>query len=974
MKITIHELFEEQVKKMPDNIAVEFEGKKLTYKELNDKSNSLAMVLREKGVKPDVIVGIMVKRSLEMIIGIVGILKAGGAYLPIGIDYPEDRIRYILNDSKSRLLLTGNENKEKVSSIEMEKIILEDEKLYGGKNENLENISCPENLMYVIYTSGSTGKPKGVMIEHRNVTNLIFGLKRNVYDLYDKKLKICLIAPYTFDASVQQIFSSLILGHSLYIVPDDIRVDGNQLWKFFTDNSIDITDGTPAHINILNETIKNNNTANMALKHLIIGGDALLYESVKYFYEMYKGKKLYITNVYGPTECAVDSTSYLIEEKNLKGLDKIPIGRGLSNIKIYILDKAMKILPKGIKGEIYIGGEGVGRGYLNNIDLTKERFIENPYNSSERLYRTGDFGRWLDDGNIDFLGRMDDQVKIRGFRIELGEIETRLLNFSSNYDAIITDNNDKIKKQNLIKKCIKCLLPENYPNISFNGQCECNICSEYDSYKNDAMKYFKKINDFQTIIEKLRKEKRSNYDCLLLYSGGKDSSYVLYRLVEMGLKVLAFTFDNGYISESAFKNIKSVTSKLGVERIISRNENMKEIFVESLKTDYTVCTGCFRALTSISTKIAEEMGINTIITGLSRGQIFETKLHGFFQEGIFEEKEIDEKLLLFRKMYHSMNDKVSKLLAIKFEDESIFGRIHFIDYYRYEEISIREIKEYLKRKDEYWSKPEDTGFCSTNCMINDLGIFTFMSHHGYHNYAPPYSWDCRLGQKSREEAAEYLKVEFDIDKIKNIYYEIGYYKKNSDNSNTIKEIIVTIREDQESDKSLCAYYVSDMIIPVSVLREFLSKELPEYMIPSYFVHLEKMPLTANGKIDRKALPDPDRNINTGVEYVAPRNEIEKILVGIWQEILGVEKVGLNDNFYDLGGHSLTLIKLGNEIYQKLNKQIPIVLLFKNPTIHLLSKYLSLTEEEPSHEEELKKINDSIQVMEASLKKFKDIDK
>jgi amino acid adenylation domain-containing protein len=484
--MTIHRLFEEQAGRIPDNIALVYEDQSLTYRELNRKANQMAESLRERGVKPGQTVAIMAGRSLEMIIGIMGILKAGGAYLPIDPKYPGERIRYMLRDSGAEVLLIDNGqltiDNGKATAI----VNLNDRNIYRGEGSNLEGVNQPGDLAYVIYTSGSTGRPKGVMIEHRSVINLVAGLDKIIYQRYDGVLKVALVAPYIFDASVQQIFASLLLGHQLHIVPEEARLSGKDLLEYYHRYSIDISDGTPVHLKLLAETSARL-AESIGVKHLIIGGETLPVTYVTEFLKWFPASQPEITNIYGPTECCVDSTAYLIDPGELNELTSIPIGSPLANQMVYILGRDLQLLPTGVPGELYITGPGLARGYLNQPELTAERFVPNPFVISDfgfqisefknpqsaignpqlnisqsmdfnpqsaiynpqwdtpqsairnpqlitpqlRMYRTGDLARWLPDGNIEFLGRSDDQVKIRGFRIELGEIENQLLKYPS---------------------------------------------------------------------------------------------------------------------------------------------------------------------------------------------------------------------------------------------------------------------------------------------------------------------------------------------------------------------------------------------------------------------------------------------------------------------------------------------------------------------------------------------------------------
>jgi len=574
---TIQELFEGQAARTPDNTAVVYEDRQLTYRELNEKSNQLARVLREKGVVPDSIVGIMVERSLELIIGIIAILKAGGAYLPIDPEYPRDRSEYMLDDSSAKLLLTEKQLRNNIA-YEAEVVELDDEKSYAANGSNLEPINNSNDLAYIIYTSGSTGKPKGVMIEHRNVINFIKGIGIKVeFACTDRILAVTTIC---FDIFGLETLLPLTVGAGIMLSNKNQQEDAALLNEFIREKEVNVLQLTPSRLQLLNEH-KNFRSSFKQVKSIIIGGEALpetLYKRTT----KEIGDAANIYNVYGPTETTIWSTAAKLETDR-----DITIGKPISNTKIYIVDKYKNLQPVGVAGELCIGGEGLARGYLNRPELTAEKFIPNPFFPGERMYKTGDFARWLPDGNIEFIGRIDHQVKLRGFRIELGEIENQLF-----------------------------------------------------------------------------------------------------------------------------------------------------------------------------------------------------------------------------------------------------------------------------------------------------------SHAG------------------------------------------------------IKEAVVVAREEESGSKCLCAYLVGDKGLIAGEVREHLSKVLPDYMIPSYFVQLEKMPLTPNGKIDRKELPEPGGSIVTGAEYEAAGNEAEEKLVKIWQEVLKLDRVGINDNFFEMGGHSLRATNVIGKINELFDVEGAFEEMFKTPTVKGLAEYIS----------------------------------
>ncbi|MCM3738302.1 amino acid adenylation domain-containing protein [Bacillus cytotoxicus] len=568
----IHELFEEQVNKVPDNIAVVFESKKLTYRELNDRSNSLARVLREKGVGPDVIVGIITERSIEVIVGIMAILKAGGAYLPIDLEYPQSRIEYMIESSNTRILLAQNDLKG-CNDFGCEVLDLSNGSLFSKDNRNLEIMHTSNNVAYVIYTSGTTGIPKGVEVIQRNVVRLV--KNTNYIEIKDND-RILQTGSIAFDASTFEIWGALLNGAALHLVSKEIILNANKLKQYLTKNEITILWLTSP---LFNKLVEDNSTLFKGVKYLLVGGDVV---SLKHVMIVRKQAPIIkVINGYGPTENTTFSTCYEINDTT----NVLPIGKPIANSTAYILDKNNKLVPIGVPGELYVGGDGVAKGYLNNEELTKGKFVKNPYKHGEKMYRTGDLTRWLPDGNIEFLGRIDNQVKIRGFRIELDGIENRLLEI----------------------------------------------------------------------------------------------------------------------------------------------------------------------------------------------------------EGIEE--------------------------------------------------------------------------------------------------------------------------------------------------------VVVLDKGEAENKYLCAYYVTEKEYSVGELRENLKKYLPDYMIPSYFIKLKEIPLTSNGKVDRRSLPEPEGEINTGSEYEAPRNELENQLVIIWKNVLRLSNIGINDDFFDLGGHSLIATKLVGRIHKELNVQVPLKEIFNLRNIKKLSEYI-----------------------------------
>ncbi|TYT70381.1 amino acid adenylation domain-containing protein [Microcystis aeruginosa KLA2] len=441
----IHQLFEEQVERTPDAVAVVFEGQQLTYNELNCRANQLAHYLQSLGVKPDTLVGICVERSLEMIVGLLGILKASGAYVPLDPDYPIERIIFMLEDAAVKVLLTQQELIDKLPEHQAQLICLDAdwELISQFSQDNPITDVQATNLAYVIYTSGSTGQPKGVMLSHSNLSNHMFWMQET-FPL-TKTDRVLQKTPFSFDASVWEFYAPLLVGGQLLIAQPGGHTDSDYLLKTIAQQQVTTVQLVPSLLQMLLEQGGIENC--QLLKRVFCGGEIL---PVALQEKLLSQLNVNLCNLYGPTECCIDVTFWNCQ-REMYG-QRIPIGRPISNTQIYILDSNLQSLPVGIPGELHIGGAGLARGYLNRPELTQEKFIPNPFSNypDSRLYKTGDLARYLPDGNIEYLGRIDNQVKIRGFRIELGEIETVLKQHSQVQSSVIIDQEDTSGNKRLV--------------------------------------------------------------------------------------------------------------------------------------------------------------------------------------------------------------------------------------------------------------------------------------------------------------------------------------------------------------------------------------------------------------------------------------------------------------------------------------------------------------------------------------------
>ncbi len=904
--------FEKNAAENPNAVALQYNEETYTYAGLNKKANQLAHYLVRRGISKEDKVALYFYRSSEYIISVLAVLKTGAAFIPIASDQASERIAYMLSDSGCNLLLTEKDLRQKLDLVDVSILTLSEEKNILSKEatSNLGIAVNLEGLAYVLYTSGSTGQPKGVLIPHAAISNYL-GWAGNQYRI-NKNSVFPLFTSIGFDLTLTSTFLPLTNGGRIIIYKENHTGPDMALLKVVEDNLVNVIKLTPSHLALL----QGRKLSVSHIKTMIVGGEDFKVQLARSIKSTFP-KDLKIFNEYGPTEATVGC---IVSEFDSEKHDdtSVPIGKPIANMQGYVLDNHLNLVPKGVIGELYLSGAGLAKGYTNAEEMTATNFVDHPFSKDIKMYRTGDLARINAVGDFEYLGRIDDQIKFRGHRIELSDIEANLMTqLEIENCAVVLVEDKKRIPENQVVNCIQCGLPSNYPEIEFNENGICQLCTAFSNYEEKVKRYFKNDEELVSILTSKRGES-PKYDCISLLSGGKDSTYVLARLVDMGLNVLAFTMDNGYISDQAKANVDRIVNKLGVDHIYGETPHMNEIFVDSLHKHHNVCNGCFKTIYTLSTQIALKKQIPFIVTGLSRGQFFETRLtEELFWDDTMDTTKIDDTILEARKLYHRESDAVSRLLDVSaFEEDAVFEKVQFIDFYRYSDVSLEELLVYLKDKIG-WIRPTDTGR-STNCLINQVGIYVHKKEDGYSNYAFPYSWDVRLGHKTRDESLEEINEAIDETEVKRIMKEIGYERSEAD---------------QQPSEKLVAYFTGNPNASVKDLKQHLANKLPSYMVPTVFKHMEEMPLTKNGKIDKNALENlSSAQLAMDTPYVAPRNEIEELLERIWKEVLQLKKIGVYDDFIALGGHSLAAIRVTARINEELEVDFPLNKIFERSTI------------------------------------------
>ncbi|MFI8460138.1 condensation domain-containing protein [Kitasatospora sp. NPDC085464] len=380
--------------------------------------------------------------------------------------------------------------------------------------------------------------------------------------------------------------------------------------------------------------------------------------------------------------------------------------------------------------------------------------------------------------------------------------------------------------------CVRCGMDAAYPGTRLDRDGVCDLCLMHTEHGSEILSYFGEIDEFTRILRERAEAAGSEYDALLLFSGGKDSTYVLHQLVRMGLRVMTFTFDNGFISRTALENVETITKALGIEHLTMTRADQNRIFLRSLEQHKSVCNGCFRSLLDLSHQLAHERGIPSIVTGLSRGQIIDERLLWFYRNGEFDPARIEQQLEVGRKVYHQVGSDLS---------DGVLDRVEVVDYYRYSDVTKDDIRAFLASAETLWAAPKDTGFCSSNCMINDVGVYVHRLERGYHNYESPTRWEVRLGHLARDEADAELRTPVNTGRVRSMLATIGYTDPG---------------DRSRLGRRMAAYYVPRTGLTPDAARAAVGARLPEILLPEHWVELAEIPRQADGAVDRRALPDP----------------------------------------------------------------------------------------------------------------------
>ncbi len=1003
----VHELFEQQVEKNPTAVAVEFGDTRLTYGELNERANQLAHYLRSLGAGPDVLVGVCLERSAELVVALLGILKAGAAYLPLETDYPSERLRFMVEDSLSPILISDRQ-----LGTNARIVCPDDEEIAGQSRENPRVSVMPENLVYAIYTSGSTGKPKGTLITHRGLTNYLS------WAIEAYPVKAGKGAPVhssiAFDLTVTGLFTPLLVGRTAYLCETSASSAPPRLNSTAETQSTQRSRGgiesltsalrsqqgfslikiTPAHLELLSHELTREEAAACA-SAFIIGGENLTADSIKFWQDAAPNTML--VNEYGPTETVVGCCVYTVGKEEWRG--SIPIGRPIANTRLYIFSPYLQPQPVGVPGELYIGGAGLARGYLGKPELTAERFIPDPYGAEPgaRLYKTGDSAVYLEDGNIEFLGRLDHQVKIRGFRIEPEEIEAVLETHPLIRDCIVVvrdDDQDKRLVAYLVPKLETStteLLDQNWDteHVSqwrqfyddmYRGEVvdpTFNLAGWNSSYTGEAIPADEMRQWVEQTVERILALKPRR-----VLEIGCGSGLLLFRIAPHCERYLATDF-----SSAAIEHLSKSSQALPQVQLAHKTADDFE----------GIDTGSFDAV--ILNSVAQYFpGVNyflDVVRGAIRavkpgGAVFLGDLRNLDLLNVFhasvqlsqadDEVKVtelrerirnqilkEEELVLDPDLFIALQERVPEIASVQIQLKR--GRYqNELSKFRYDVVIKTKngnTSSIVPEQKSDWEKQSFTVSLLRQYLVendfqsllltqvpnarlrNDLRVQTALNE-----------LEVETVGEVRESLGELKDSGVEPEDMWELAADLGYdaeiswarsgaadrfdvlFKRTGEATGETRRSIVPKPWSHYANNPLQGRLARGLSVQ---LQPYLRERLPDYMIPSALVVMETFPLTSNGKVDRKVLPAPDhlRPVLQNA-FATPRTQTEQVVANVFSEVLGIDRVGTNDNFFELGGHSLLATQVVSRLRKSFDMELVVRWIFEAPTVAELAARIDKT--------------------------------
>ena len=943
---TAAELFESQVVLTPEGIAVVYDDHHLTYAELNERAYTLAEYLREHGIGPDDLTGICIERSLEMVIALMGILKAGAGYVPLDPVLPKERLAALIRDSKVQAILTAQNLVSRLSHVdgyappiffsEWALLFLDADTTKQGSFALPLPVQTvhPKNIAYVLYTSGSTGKPKGVGITHQALSNHAHAI-RTLFSIGSDD-KVLQFASLSFDVAAEELFPTLFSGATVILRSEQMLASIKDFLNFITQHQISILNLPASYWHEWTRALaQGTSLIPPAVRQVLVGSEKILLDQVKAWQEVVR-TDVTLWNAYGLTETTITTMIHSLQHHKNKGvLESAPIGGPIANSQVYVLDPHLHPIPIGVNGELYIGGLGLARGYMNRADQTAERFLPDPLGDQPgaRLYKTGDVARYCPDGNIEYIGRADHQVKLRGYRIELGEIEHTLTQHPSVSASVVTIRNTHQGDQQLVAYCV--------PTHQQDQHMEWFPCAAdygiFDEKSDDAMTHdHLRTTQYDQAIRQVVKDK-------VVVDIGTGQDVALAKLcVEAGAKKV-FAIER---QKSASKQAQQYVESLGLqEKIIVLHGDLTQI---TLPEQVDVCVS--ELIGAVGSSEGAISIINNTRKFLKPGGLMIPETCRSMIGAVCLPDQLAKHLLfgtLASSYAQQIIDKIGRDVGFRVSIKN-FPMSHLVSTVDiFEELDFtNQIAVDCDREILLTVKHDGNidGFLVWLNVYVQQGMAPIDSlqhlHHWLPVYFPAFYPGIELKAGDRIEAIcsrrisedgvnpDYLitgQISCQGGKQIAFEYESRLYNQRLPRNPFYEELFL-------DNTSPIQRHVSDGLSH-NDLRAYIEQRLPTYMCPTLFVMIETLPTTRNGKIDRQALPEPDSlHLADAHTYIAPKGPVEELIAKIWQGLLHAEQIGQNDHFFQLGGHSLLATQLLSRLRDQLDIDLPLRIFFEHPTL------------------------------------------
>ncbi|BCL80828.1 hypothetical protein ccbrp13_32930 [Ktedonobacteria bacterium brp13] len=1009
----LHTLFEAQAARTPDAVALSYEDQQVTYQRLNAEANRLARYLCRLGVGPEVLVGLCLERSAALLIGLLAILKAGGAYVPLDPTMPVDRLVFMLTDAAISVVVTSQEQMVRsqlreqseqanlsISFVWVHEVWSSLQKLGA---QNLQQKVYQGQAAYIIYTSGSTGTPKGVLIPHDNVIRL-FTMTQDWFHFDDRDVWT-LFHSYSFDFSVWEIWGALLNGGRLVIVPYWVCRSTEDFYRLLNEERVTILNQTPsAFYQLVSEDEVHGGRDLHSLRQVIFGGEALELANLRPWNERHGDLIPQLVNMYGITETTVHVTYRPLSALDLHGESGSMIGEAIPDLQLYVLDANRQPVPQGVPGELYVGGAGLARGYLNRADLTAQRFIPNPWSREPgaRLYRTGDLVRYRSDGEIEFLGRVDQQVKIRGYRIELGEIEAVLNRYTAVRETVAMVREDRPGERQLVAYVVadphfqatealsdtwrqeqisqwQLLYDETY-QAGANFAADFNIVGWNSSYTGEPIP----AEQMQEHVEQTVQRILALHPRRVLEIGC-GTGLLLYRLAPHCQSYLATDF-----SGEAVRLVQQEAQRRGLTQVQVVQQAAHE--VGSLSTDgvdviiihsviqYFPSVDYLVEVLSAAARLLSEQG--TLFVGDVRSQPLlaaycasveayrapERTSRWQLQERVRQRMREEEELLVHPLLFLQWGQQIGSVqLQLR------QGQAHNeMTRFRYD-VQIRkggqpaplagglalrwperalgaeELEQLLREQAPRWLRVSEV----PNARLRqEMALLDWLEGQGRSETLGAWKQEQREVAEALEEPARWWEIArrcgYDVRLEWSARGGAGCFdvlacrqdvsEANPEQLSALSLWHEVLRHQDQAGDPNWQRYGNDPLqgkhlrVIIPHLRNFAQQRLPDYMVPGAWVLLDRFPLTANGKIDRRLLPAPQQERRLLEEQEELQSRTEEVVVGVWREVLGRERIGRGENFFALGGHSLLATQVVARVRRELDVEIEVRSLFEAPTV------------------------------------------